>query len=77
MVREVAGESVILNLDSGRYFGLTPTGTRMLAVLSTSASIQAAYEVLLAEYDVDAAQLRQDLDDLIQKLLEHGLVEVK
>lgn len=76
MVRDVGGESVILNLDSGRYFGLSETGARMWAALSTSESIQAAHESLLREYDVDAELLQQDLDNLIQQLLEHGLIEI-
>ena len=76
MVREVGGESVILDLESGRYFGLNSMGARMVALLSTSDSIQAAHESLLREYDVDSERLRQDLDNLIQQLLEHGLIEV-
>ena len=77
MVREVQGESVLLNLNSERYFGLDEVGTRMWAALVASASVQAAYEVLLGEYAVDAEQLRQHLQELIAKLVENGLVEVR
>jgi hypothetical protein len=64
------------NLESGRYFGLNPMGARMVAVLSASESIQAAHDTLLREYDVDSGRLQRDLDTLIQRLLEHGLIEV-
>jgi hypothetical protein len=77
MVREIQGESVLLNLNSERYFGLDEVGTRMWATLATSASVQAAYEVLLGEYDVEAEQLRQNLQELIAKLVENGLLEVR
>ncbi len=77
MVREVQGESVLLNLNSERYFGLDEVGTRMWAALVASASVQAAYEVLLGEYDVEAEQLRQNLQELIAKLVENGLLEVR
>ncbi len=76
LMRDIGGESVILNLNSERYLGLDDVGTRMLAVLSSSESIEKAYEVLLAEYDVDGELLRSDLQDLIEKLLENGLVEI-
>ena len=76
MVREVGGESVILNVESGRYFGLNPMGARMVAVLSASESIEAAHDALLREYDVDSGRLQRDLNNLIQQLLEHGLIEV-
>ena len=76
LISEVGGESVLLNLSSERYFGLDDIGTRMWKTLIASDSIQAAYETLLAEYDVEASRLREDLSDLIQKLMEQGLVEV-
>jgi Coenzyme PQQ synthesis protein D (PqqD) len=76
LVSELAGESVILNLKSECYFGLDEMGTRMWNALTTSESIQAAYDVLLAEYDVPEEELRNDLTELIEKLVDQGLLEV-
>ncbi len=76
MVQEVAGESVLLNLKSERYFGLDDMGTCMWRSLTTTPSIQATYEKLLSEYDVEADQLRNDLNTLVENLVAHGLVEV-
>ena len=70
------GESVLLNLESERYFGLDEVGTRMFSVLTESNSIQAAYEVLLDEYNVDAESLRSDLLSLIDNLIDQGLMEI-
>jgi hypothetical protein len=69
-------ESVILNLDSERYYGLDDVGTRMFSVLTSSNSIQAAYDELVQEYDVDRDILRKDLFSLVETLLEQGLVEL-
>lgn len=77
LMQELDGESVFLNINSGCYFGLDEVGTRMWQVLTTSESIQAAYEVLLAEYEVDAEMLRRDVQELVEKLREQGLVEVR
>jgi Coenzyme PQQ synthesis protein D (PqqD) len=76
LISQLQEESVILNLDSERYFGLDDVGTRMLSVLSTSDSIEAAYESLLAEYDVDGHVLRQDLLALVENLAQKGIVTV-
>jgi hypothetical protein len=76
LISKVEDESVILNLDSERYFGLDEVGTRFMSLLTTSSTIQAAYEVLVEEYDVDEAVLRRDLAELLEKLLEQGLVKV-
>ena len=77
LISNLQEESVILNLNSERYFGLDNVGTRMLSALSTSNSIEAAYEQLRAEYDVDAQMLRQDLTSLIENLLQQGLITVE
>ena len=76
LVRELDGESVLLNLETRCYFGLDIVGTRMWAALTMSDSIQAAYEVLLAEYEVDAEQLQRDVQELVERLVVHGLVQV-
>jgi Coenzyme PQQ synthesis protein D (PqqD) len=77
LISHLQDESVILHLDSERYFGLDEVGTRMLTVLSASDSIEAAYEQLLAEYEVDPPQLRQDLTSLIESLVQQGLVTIE
>jgi len=77
LVQELQGESVLLNVQSGRYFGLDEVGTRMWAALTAAESLQAARDALLAEYDVDAERLEQDLRGLVERLVEHGLVEVR
>ena len=51
VVQEVEGESVLLNLDSERYFGLDETGTRMWVVLAESASIEEAYQARVGSHD--------------------------
>jgi hypothetical protein len=76
LISRLQEESVILNLDSERYYGLDDVGTRMLSVLSTSESIEAAYESLRDEYDVDGQVLREDLLALVENLLQKGIVTV-
>jgi len=74
LVRELDGESVLLNLESETYFGLDEVGTRMWALLTAAPSIQAAYEALLVEYDVAPERLRQDLETLVAQLVDNGLL---
>ena len=76
LISRLQEESVILNLDSERYYGLDDVGTRMLSVLSTAGSIEAAYESLLGEYDVDGQVLRQDLLTLVESLVHKGIIKV-
>ena len=77
LYREIAGESVLLNLGSESYFGLDEVGTRMWAALTTAPSIEAAYQGLLEEFEVDAETLRSDLSAFIARLAQAGLVAVE
>jgi hypothetical protein len=74
LISHLQEEAVILNLASERYFGLDDIGTRFLTVLTSSESIEAAYEQLTAEYDVDPWVLRDDLGALVEKLIDQGLL---
>jgi hypothetical protein len=76
LVSRLQEESVILNLDSERYYGLDDVGTRILSVLTNAESIEAAYQSLLAEYDVDESVLRQDLLALVESLVQQGIVKI-
>jgi hypothetical protein len=76
LVSGLQAESVLLNLDSERYYGLNDVGTRMLTVLTSSDSIGAAYNTLLDEYDVEADVLRSDLISTIEGLAKNGLIEI-
>lgn len=74
LFRLVGDEGVLLNLNTTLYLGLNPVGTRMWNALISASSIQAAYDTLLAEYEVEPAQLRADLEEFIQRLLGQKLI---
>ncbi|BAZ17773.1 hypothetical protein NIES4071_96530 [Calothrix sp. NIES-4071] len=48
----------------------------MFFLLTSSESTEQAYQLLLHEYDVEPQQLKQNLLQFIDKLLDAGLVEV-
>ena len=76
LVRFLDKESVLLNIETERYFGLDETGTRMWQVLTAAPKIEVAYQQLLEEYDVKPELLRENLTDLVIHLVENGLLQV-
>lgn len=74
LVRFLNKESVLLNVQTEKYFGLDETGTRMWQLVTAAPSIAAAYNQLLEEYDVDEQLLRANLSDLLERLVENGLL---
>jgi hypothetical protein len=77
MFQEIGGEGVILDLASSTYFGLDEVGVRLWQLLQADPNLQAACETLLSEYEVEPAQLEQDLFKLVTQLCEAGLAEVE
>jgi len=74
LISHLQDESVILNLDSERYYGLDDVGTRFLSVLTTSDTIETAYKRLCGEYDVDPHAISNDLLALVENLIDQGLL---
>ena len=76
LVRLLDKESVLLNLETERYFGLDEVGTRIWLHLTASDSIGAAYQKILVEYDVEDGKLRDNLSELLERLVANGLLHV-
>ena len=74
---DLAGEAVILNLNSGVYFGLNEVGARIWNLLQEQTTANDIQSVLLEEYEVEPEQLHSDTLALVQELASVGLVEVK
>jgi coenzyme PQQ synthesis protein D (PqqD) len=75
LFRQMGDEAVVLNLKTELYLGLDAVGTRIWALLQDAPTIQAAYESLLDEYDVDPERLRHDLGEFLEELVDQALVE--
>lgn len=76
LVRFLDKESVLLNLETERYFGLDETGTRMWQLVTTAPSIDAAYQELQNEFDVESELLRLHLTELLGRLVDNGLLQI-
>ncbi len=74
--RSFPTETVVLNLQTGRYHGLNPTAGRMLDVLARSASVREAAAVVAAEFDRPQQETEADICNLCSALLERGLLEL-
>lgn len=72
--RDLEGEAVILNLESGTYFGLDPVGSRIWSLLQVNGSLRRTFDVMLQEYDVAPQKLEDDMLRLVRELSAKGLV---
>ncbi len=73
--QELEGETVLLDLKSERYFGLDESGTRIWSLLIELGQPEAVIARMMDEFDVDEGTLRADVAELLNRLLEGGLIE--
>jgi hypothetical protein len=76
LFRDLAGEAVLLELESGRYYGLNETGTRMWTLLVEHGRAGAALQSLREEYDVPAEELEREFLHFIETLAARNLLHL-
>lgn len=74
LLRELDGETVLLNLQTEIYFSLDEVGARLLELARGLSSLDATVDAALQEFDTDAATLRQDLGALLDELEDATLI---
>ena len=74
---DLAGESVILQLSTGIYYGLNQVGASIWNLIQESKTVEEIKNAILEEYEVEPEQCDRDLLALLQELESKGLIEVK
>ena len=73
--RELDGETVLVNLDTGMYFGLDEVGTVIWNHIQEGVTVEEIPAKLTETFEVEEDVARTDLEALIGELRENGLVE--
>jgi hypothetical protein len=74
LTQTVTDEMVLLDLDSGFYFGLDAVATRMFELACELPDADSVVEQLETEFDAERPVLREDLEAFLGQLVEKGLV---
>ena len=75
---EVGGETVILDYEAGKYFGLEGVGGFVWSLIQKKGALSMAdlCNEITSEYQVDETTCMTDLKALMANLEKNGLVEV-
>lgn len=73
---EVGSEAVILDLESGVYYGLNETGVRIWEWLQEPKAFAELHELMMNEYEVDSQQCESDLKKILAGMTEAGILEL-
>lgn len=72
--RPVGDETVLLDLQSGIYFGLDGVGKRIWDSIGEGLTLGEAAALIVSEYDVDEDQARADVIEFARNLVERSLL---
>lgn len=71
---ELDDQMVLLNVDTGLYFGLDELGTTIWSLIATGRAESEIVAHILAEYEVQRFQVEQDVLEFIEQLTAKGLL---
>lgn len=73
---DVEDEAVLLDLNTGAYYGLNHIGAQLLNELKAHNSIENAVIVIATEYQITNNTVQDDVNELIEQLLLQNLIVV-
>jgi hypothetical protein len=71
------GDTVILHLGSGTYYGLNAVGSTIWNLIQEPRTIDEIHNRLLQQYEADAGDCERDLLNLLDDLTKADLVEIR
>jgi len=74
MEAELGNELVALDVEAGNCFGFNEVATSVWRVLATAMTFAQLQESLLAEYEVRPEKCRDELQELLDDMLDKGLI---
>lgn len=73
----VGDETVILDPNDGRYYGINSVGSRIWQIIQTPTSVAEIRDRIVAEYAVEPNRCEADIITLAHQLLAAQLVQVQ
>ncbi len=73
---DLDGEAVVLDTDAGVYFGIDGVGARIWELIARPRRVGEVAATLVAEYEVEPAHCRADLERFLSDLHDQGLIDL-
>lgn len=75
-VSELAGEKVMIDFESGKYYMLKGVANDIWDLLTDGITSQSIVNSLLKEYDVDSSTCLASVNDFLNALSERGFISL-
>ena len=71
---DMDGETVMLSIERGEYFGLGGIGTHIWELIGQPVSVAQIIDAICQEYEVNEDRCKTDVHRFLQELLEFDLI---
>lgn len=75
ILREMQGDAVLLNLETGDYYSLNHVGNEIIKGISENLSIDEISKRIVNIYEIDIETAKIDTVSLIDDLIENHILE--
>lgn len=74
---DLDGDTVMMDIESGKYFALNPVGTHIWETLENPGTLQSLIDSIHENFEVEmASQMNIDISEFLDELIENGLIQV-
>ncbi len=73
---DLGGDAVLLDSESGEYFGLNQVGARIFELAQQTSTLERILEAMYEEFDVEQARLKADTMAFLDEMETRRLVRL-
>jgi hypothetical protein len=70
----IDGEAIIINLANGIYYSMDKVGGLLWEMIEEGKTLEQMLGIIIARYDASQEQVRTDMEQLVNELLQENLV---
>lgn len=74
---DIDGEKVMMDIESGHYYGLDVVASRIWQLLEQPLSLNVLVDTLTSEFDVSPEKCREDIEPFLNDMLENNIISLQ
>lgn len=74
---EIDGETIMMSIDNGKYYGLNTVASRIWEILKEEPLFSEIIDLLTTEYDIERTQCETETKEFLINLIENKLIRIE
>lgn len=74
---EIDGETIMMSIDNGKYYGLNTVASRIWEILKTEPLLSELVNKLIEEYEIEPTKCENETKEFLNNLIENKLIKIE